>query len=77
MIRNSLKYIPYKYSKEFVKDLKNIYEESTETKAESAVLVLEEKWGRKYALSVKPWITHCDNLTTHSYKLGGYKPGSI
>lgn len=64
MIRNSLKYIPYKYLKEFIKDLKNIYEASTETKGEGAVLVLEEKWGKKYALSVKPWITHWDNVKT-------------
>lgn len=64
MIRNSLKYIPHKHVKEFVKDLKNIYEAPIEAKGESAVLLLEEKWGKKYALSVKPWITHWDNLKT-------------
>ena len=27
-------------------------------------MLLEEKWSKKYALAVKPWITHWDNLKT-------------
>ena len=42
MIRNSLKYVPHKYSKEFVSDLKKIYQAPTEMRAESQVLALEE-----------------------------------
>ncbi|NGX45351.1 MAG: hypothetical protein K940chlam2_00500 [Chlamydiae bacterium] len=64
MIRNSLKYIPHKYLKEFVKELKDIYQAPTEAKGESAVLALEEKWSAKYTLAVRPWIAHRDNLKT-------------
>jgi putative transposase len=64
MIRNSIKYVPYKYSKEFVKDLKEIYQAATETKGESAALALEEKWGKRYPLAVRPWLSHWDNLKT-------------
>ena len=58
MIRNSIKYVPSKHVKEFLKDLKEIYQSPTEANEESAQLALEEKWGRKYALSVKPWMMH-------------------
>ncbi|MCB1107787.1 MAG: IS256 family transposase [Chlamydiia bacterium] len=64
MIRNSLKYVPHKYSKEFTGDLKGIYQSLTEMQGESKVLALEEKWGKKYPLAVKPWINNWDNLKT-------------
>ena len=64
MIRNSIKYVPSKHVKEFLKDLKEIYQAPTEAKGESSLLALDEKWGRKYALSVKPWMTHWENLKT-------------
>lgn len=62
MIRNSMKYVPHKYIKEFVQDLKEIYKAPIEEKAERALLSLDEKWGSKYSLAVKPWITHWENL---------------
>ncbi len=48
MIRNSIKYVPSKHVKEFLKDLKEIYQAPTEVKGESSLLALDEKWGRKY-----------------------------
>jgi len=62
MIRNSIKYVPSKHVKEFLKDLKEIYQAPTEAKGESSLLALDEKWGKKYALSVKPWMKHWENL---------------
>ena len=62
MIRNSIKYVPSKYVKEFMRDLKEIYQATIEEKAESSLLSLDEKWGKKYALAVKPWMTHWENL---------------
>jgi len=62
MIRNSIKYVPSKYVKEFMRDLKEIYQAPIEEKAESSLLSLDDKWGKKYALSVKPWMTHWENL---------------
>lgn len=64
MIRNSMKYIPHKHIKEFMVDLKEVYGAPTEAKGERSLLSLDEKWGKKYALSVKPWISHWDNLKT-------------
>ena len=64
MIRNSLKYVPHKYGKEFTADLKEIYQSSTEARGESKVLALEEKWGKRYPLAVRPWIQNWDNLKT-------------
>jgi len=64
MIRNSLKYIPHKYSKEFVCNLKEVYQAPTEAYGEKQLLALEEKWSKRYPLAVKPWIRHWENLKT-------------
>ena len=62
MIRNSIKYMPSKHVKEFMKDLKEIYQAPIEEKAESSLLSLDDKWGKKYALAVKPWMAYWENL---------------
>lgn len=64
MVRNSIKYVPYNCSKEFMIDLKAIYKSSTEELAYQNLEKLQKKWGAKYALAVKPWILHWDNLKT-------------
>lgn len=62
MIRNSIKYIPHHCSKEFVEDLKDIYKASTEEIAFQNVEKLQKKWGAKYALAVRPWLVHWENI---------------
>jgi transposase-like protein len=62
MIRNSVKYIPSKHTDEFVVDLKAIYNAPTEDKAVSSLDCLQEKWGKKYPLAVRPWEVHWENL---------------
>ena len=47
-IRNSLRYVASKDQKEFMKDLRLVYEASTKDLAEDELLKLEEKWGKKY-----------------------------
>lgn len=64
MIRNSIKYIPHNCSKEFMSDLKDIYKASTEEIAYQNLEKLQEKWEAKYALAVKPWIVHWENIKT-------------
>jgi putative transposase len=64
MIRNSLKYVSHKYSKEFIKDLKLIYKAETEEKAWDNVIELQKKWEAKYPLAVNPWIAHWENVKT-------------
>ena len=64
MIRNSMKYIPTKYTKEFVADLKKIYGASILDEAEKSRELLQEKWDFRYPLAVKPWIVHWDHIKT-------------
>jgi transposase-like protein len=63
-IRNSLKYIPWKDRKAFVADLKTIYQAPTREAAEAQLRKLEQTWGGKYAISVKSWQNHWDDLST-------------
>ena len=64
MIRNSVKYIPHNYMKEFTTDLKTIYKATTEESACQNLGILQSKWMSKYPLALKPWITHWENVVT-------------
>lgn len=64
MIRNSIKYIPHKNSKEFMGDLKTIYRATTLEAACQALEKLQTKWESSYPLAVKPWIVHWENVKT-------------
>jgi len=64
MIRNSVKFIPTKHSKEFLADLKTIYGATTKELAELNLGRLREKWTDRYPLAVKPWIVNWENLST-------------
>jgi len=64
MIRNSIRFIPTKHSKEFVADLKTIYGATTKELAELNLERLKEKWDDQYPLAVKPWIVNWENLST-------------
>ena len=63
-IRNSLKYVVWKDRKAFAQDLKAIYRAPTREMAESQLLELSEKWGDKYAIAVRSWENHWDELAT-------------
>ncbi len=62
-IRNSLKYIASKDQKEFVEDLKLVYKANSKDLAESKLMELEEKWGKKYPLVLKSWNNNWHNLS--------------
>jgi len=64
MIRNSVKYVSSKYQKEFVTDLKKVYQSPAEENARYELDKLIEKWGKKYPLAVNPWKTHWENVST-------------
>jgi putative transposase len=64
MVRNSMKFVPWKDYKVIAKDLKQIYQSPTE---ESALLALEEfadRWDDKYPQISKSWHRHWENLNT-------------
>ena len=64
MVRNSMKYVPWKDYKTISADLKEIYQATTE---EEALLALErfgDKWDEKYPQISRSWAAHWDNLNT-------------
>ena len=64
LIRNSIKYIPHKYSKEFIFDLKKVYQAPTLDAAEEALLKLQDRWESRYPLAVNPWVKNWENIKT-------------
>jgi len=62
-IRNSLKYVASKNQKEFITDLKEVYKANSKDLAESNLLNLDEKWGKKYPLVLKSWNNNWHNLS--------------
>lgn len=64
-IRTSLKHIASKNQREFMADLKEVYQAQTKDFAEFNLLRLEEKWGEKYPMVIKSWQTHGDKLSTY------------
>jgi len=62
-IRNSKKYLAYSDTKEFMADLKTIYQASTREKAEHALNRVEQKWGKQYPKVIASWRRNWDNLS--------------
>jgi transposase-like protein len=61
-IRNSKKYLAHSDTKEFMNDLKSVYQAPTKDKAEHALKRLEQKWGKKYPKVIQSWHRNWDNL---------------
>ena len=49
-IRNSIRYVASKNHKEFMNDLKPVYQAVSKEVAEDALLLLDEKWGKLYPI---------------------------
>ncbi len=64
-IRNSMKYVASKNHKEFMNDLKPIYQAATKDAAEDALLSLDEKWGKKYPIVLQSWNNKWENLSVY------------
>ena len=64
-IRNSLKYVASKNQKEFMKDLKPVYQAVSKEMAELELDRLEEKWGSKYPIVISSWRNKWDNLSAY------------
>jgi len=62
-IRNSLKYVASKNQKEFMKDLKRVYQAISKEAAELELDRLEEKWGDKYPIVINSWRNKWENLS--------------
>jgi len=64
LVRNSLRYVPYKDMKAVAADLKTIYRSITVTDAENALLTFGQKWDAKYPAISRSWTNHWDNIIT-------------
>lgn len=63
-IRNSLRYITEKDKKEFVADLKPVYQAINKEQGFENLVKLDEKWGKKYPVPVQSWYNNWDTLST-------------
>ena len=63
-VRQSLTYVTWKDRKAFVRDLRAIYQAPTREAAEEELLKLSDKWGATYAMAVRSWETHWEDLAT-------------
>ncbi len=63
MVRNSLRYVPWKDRRAVVKDLKKIYRAPTAEAAEAALSEFEQTWGERYPLAAKSWRDRWENVT--------------
>jgi len=64
MVRNSVKYVPWKDYKAVTADLKKIYQSVTEEEALLALDQFSDHWDDKYPQISKSWHTHWHNLNT-------------
>lgn len=64
-IRNSLRYVASKHQKEFIKDLKLVYQSVTKENAELQLDHLEQKWGRKYPIVTNSWKNNWVNFSNY------------
>lgn len=64
-IRNSLKYVASKDQKEFMKDLKEVYQATAKDFAEDNLKSLTGKWNKKYPIVTDSWNNNWDKLSTY------------
>ena len=64
MVRNSMKYVPWKDYKAVTTDLKLIYQSITEEEALIALENFEARWDGKYPQISRSWRANWDNLNT-------------
>lgn len=64
-IRNSLKYVGSKYQKDFLRDLKPVYQAANEDLAQENLNVLAEKWEDRYPVVVNSWKNNWETLSTY------------
>lgn len=64
-IRNSARYVVWKDKKEFMMDLKAVYDAPNRAAAADALDVFADKWGKKYGYAIQSWRNHWENLTNY------------
>lgn len=62
MVRNSLRYVPWKTKRAVLKDLKLVYQAQTLEAAEQALEAFERAWGEQYPMAVRSWRNRWENV---------------
>lgn len=62
-IRNSARYVVWKDKKEFMTDLKAVYDAPNREAAADALNNFDLKWGKKYGYAVQSWRNNWEDLT--------------
>lgn len=62
MVRNSLKFVSYKYRKEIAQDLKKIYRAVSVSEAKHNLRKFSTKWDAKYPMISKAWESKWDQI---------------
>jgi transposase-like protein len=60
-----MKYVASKNQKEFMRDLKPVYQAQTKQAAETALEALDAKWGKQYLLVIGSWQRKWENLSVY------------
>lgn len=63
-IRASLRYVAEKDKKEFINDLKPVYQALTKDEGFENLIALDNKWGKKYPVPIQSWNSNWENLST-------------
>lgn len=64
-IRNSIRYVASKNHKEFMSDLKPVYQAVSKEVAEQELQKLDEKWGKLYPIVLQSWQNKWENLSVY------------
>ena len=62
MVRNSMRYVPWKSKRAVLRDLKPVYKAPTVEAAEQALDAFEKTWGEQYPMAVKAWRSRWENV---------------
>ena len=63
LVRNSLRYVPWRHRKTVARDLRRIYTAATVDAASQALDAFEQDWGEQYPMAVKAWRSRWENIT--------------
>ena len=63
-IRHTLRYVTSSDQKEFMRDLKTVYQAPTREEGETNLLNLAEKWGQSYPAAIRSWENNWAELST-------------
>lgn len=64
-IRNTLKYVNWKQSRELIRDLKSVYRAPSKELAEHNLDIFQHKWEKKYPKVVESWRNNWDRLSNY------------